>query len=150
MSSIFCLPTRPHLGSLGRVIDIGGPGVQHAARRNISVNLADCSAVRSLGLTWPGVVELFGLFFRVQVVEVAKPFVKPMHGGQELVAVALMVLAELRGGVALRLEHLGERGVGSFESRAGEPGMPMVVMPVRMGNWPMRNAARPAVQLGWP
>ena len=31
-----------------------------------------------------------------------------------------------------------------------EPGMPMVVMPVRSGICPMMNAARPAVQLGWP
>jgi len=29
-----------------------------------------------------------------------------------------------------------------------DPGMPMVVIPVRIGSWPVMNAARPAVQLG--
>jgi hypothetical protein len=40
------------------------------------------------------------------VIEIAKEFVKPVHGGQELIAVAEMVLAELAGGVAERLEQV--------------------------------------------
>ena len=30
------------------------------------------------------------------------------------------------------------------------PGRPTLVRPVRMGDWPVMNAARPAVQLCWP
>src|SRR5262249_24716288 len=30
------------------------------------------------------------------------------------------------------------------------PGRPTLVSPVRMGDWPVMNAARPAVQLCWP
>ncbi len=29
------------------------------------------------------------------------------------------------------------------------PGWPTEVRPVRIGYWPVRKAARPAVQLGW-
>jgi len=47
-------------------------------------------------LTW--VIELFRLFFRVEVVEIAEPFIEAVHCRQELVAIAQMVLAELTGG----------------------------------------------------
>ena len=30
------------------------------------------------------------------------------------------------------------------------PGRPTLVRPVRIGDWPVMNAARPAVQLCWP
>ena len=30
------------------------------------------------------------------------------------------------------------------------PGRPTLVRPVRIGDWPVTNAARPAVQLCWP
>ena len=30
------------------------------------------------------------------------------------------------------------------------PGRPTLVSPVRIGDWPVTNAARPAVQLCWP
>ncbi len=63
---------------------------------NISLNFADSSAVRSFGFSWPGIVELFRLLLRVEVVEIAEPLVEAMHGRQELVAVAQVVLAELR------------------------------------------------------
>jgi hypothetical protein len=42
------------------------------------------------------------------VVEVAEELVEAMHGWQELVAVAEVVLAELAGGVAERLQELGD------------------------------------------
>ena len=73
------------------------------------------------GFFWPGIVELFRLFFGVQVVEVAEPLVEAVHGRQELVAVAQVVLAELRGGVALRLEHFGQRRIVLLDAarRAG-------------------------------
>src|SRR6266568_8372162 len=50
------------------------------------------------------VVRVLRLFLRIKVVEVAEEFVEAMHGRQELIAVAKMVLAELSGGVAERLE----------------------------------------------
>jgi hypothetical protein len=45
------------------------------------------------------------------MVEVAKKLVETMHGGQEFVAVAEMVLAELSGRVALWLEQFGNRRI---------------------------------------
>ena len=49
------------------------------------------------------------VFHRVQMIQVAEEFVEAVNGGQKLVAVAQMVLAELAGGVALRLERGGNR-----------------------------------------
>jgi hypothetical protein len=51
-----------------------------------------------------GVIRQFGFFLSVQVIEVAVELVEAMHGGQELVAVAKVVLAELARGIAERLE----------------------------------------------
>src|SRR5215471_18708307 len=45
------------------------------------------------------------------MVEIAEELVEAVHGGQELVAVADVVLAELAGRIALRLEQLGQRRV---------------------------------------
>src|SRR6478752_5115231 len=50
---------------------------------------------------------MLGLILGVQVVEVAKKLVEAVNGRQEFVAIAEMVLAELSGRVALRLEQLG-------------------------------------------
>jgi hypothetical protein len=57
------------------------------------------------------VVGLLGLLLGVQVVEVAVELVEPVHGRQELIAVAQMVLADLGGHVPLRLEQLGQRRI---------------------------------------
>ena len=46
------------------------------------------------------VVLVLGLFFGVEVVEVAEELVKTVVGRQELVLVAEVVLAELAGGIA--------------------------------------------------
>ena len=48
------------------------------------------------------------VFHRVEVIEVAEELVEAVDGGQELVAIAEVVLAELAGGVALRLERRGD------------------------------------------
>jgi hypothetical protein len=45
------------------------------------------------------------------VIEVAEKLIESMHGRQELVPVAEMVLAELAGGIAEWLEHFGNGGV---------------------------------------
>ena len=60
-----------------------------------------------------------------------------------------MVLAELRGRVALGLQDFGERDVFLLQARPANPACPTVVRPVRTGNCPVMKAARPAVQLGW-
>ena len=55
------------------------------------------------------VVRMRRVFHRVQVIEVAEELVEPVDGGQELIEIAQMVLAELPGGVALRFERGGDR-----------------------------------------
>ena len=54
------------------------------------------------------VVGMLGLLFGVQVIEVAEELVEAVDGRQMLVAVAEMVLAELAGLVAVRLQQLGD------------------------------------------
>ena len=54
-----------------------------------------------------------GVLHRVEVVQVAEELVEPVDGGQELVEVAEVVLAELPRGVAQVLERRGDRaGLG--------------------------------------
>ena len=57
------------------------------------------------------VVDVLRFFLGVEVVEIAEPLIEPVHRGQHVVAVAEVVLAELAGRVAERLEQLGERRV---------------------------------------
>ena len=68
------------------------------------------------------VVEIFRLLLCVEVVEVSQELVEPVHCGQMLVEVALVVFAKLAGGVALALEHGGHRHVGLLPAflRAGQ------------------------------
>jgi hypothetical protein len=63
-----------------------------------------------------------GLFLGVQVVQVAEELVEAVHRGQVVVAVTEVVLAELRGAVAQRLEDLGQRRVTRVQTdrRAGQ------------------------------
>ena len=119
---------------LRRIVAIGRLALQHAARAELGAEL--------------GVLRIVGvlrLLLGVEVVEVAEELVEAVHGRQELVAVAEMVLAELAGGVALRLEQLGEGRVLS-ESPSLAPGRPTLSRPVRKQDWPVMKAARPAVQ----
>ena len=46
------------------------------------------------------IVGMRRVFHRVEVIEVAEELVEAVHGRQELVVIAEMVLAELAGGVA--------------------------------------------------
>ena len=57
------------------------------------------------------IVRVFRLVLGVEVIEIAEELVEAVHGRQELVAVAEMVLAELAGRVALRLQQVGDRRV---------------------------------------
>ena len=51
---------------------------------------------------------MFRLVLGIQVIEVAEELVEAVHGRQEFVAVAEMVLAELPGCIALRLQQLSD------------------------------------------
>ena len=67
------------------------------------------------------IVRVARVFHRVEVIEVAEELIEAVHGRQELVEVAEMVLAELAGGVAHRLERRGDgrRLRGHADWRAG-------------------------------
>ena len=80
---------------LRRVVLIGCPGMNHVARADDVQQLLR-------------VVGMRRVFHRVQVIQVAEELIEAVNGGQELVAVAEVVLAELAGGVALRLERGGD------------------------------------------
>src|SRR5271155_2466231 len=96
VSSIFCLPTRPKRGS--------------TVSSSTSV-ARQCMTPRtepSLEGWVLGIVAKLGFFFGIEVVEVAEELIEPVDGGKVFVAVSQMVLAELAGGVAERLQELGD------------------------------------------
>ncbi|MCY1498193.1 hypothetical protein D9M68_321760 [compost metagenome] len=86
-----------------------GEGMQHAARR--------------VGLEERGIVLRpvgpLGLLFGIQVIEVAEELVEAMSCRQEAVLVAEMVLAELPGGIAKRLQRLGDGHVTVLDADGG-------------------------------
>ena len=84
-------PARIH----GGVVDVGRPRVEHVARADLRPQILR-------------IVRMAGVFHRVEVIEVAEELVEAVHRRQELVAVAQVVLAELAGGVAHRLERGGD------------------------------------------
>src|SRR5687768_13976221 len=65
---------------------------------------------------------LSGSSLRVQVIEIAPEFVEAVHRRQMLVAITEVVLAELAGGVALRLEQSRDRRIARLPAflRAGQ------------------------------
>src|SRR5207249_1004454 len=80
----------------GCVIRRRGPGVNHVAWADLVQELLR-------------VVGMRRIFHCIQVIEVAEELIEPMDGGQELIEIAEVVLAELPGGVALRFERGGNR-----------------------------------------
>ena len=72
---------------LGRIVAVRRPGVDHVARTD---HVLQC--------LW--IVAMRRVLHRVQMVEVAEELVEPVHGRQELVEIAEVVLAELAGGVS--------------------------------------------------
>src|SRR6266851_751 len=65
------------------------------------------------------IVGEFRFLFRIQVIEVAEELVESVHGRQELIAIAEMVLAKLTGGVTERLEQFGDGRVVRLKSENG-------------------------------
>ena len=80
-------------------------GLDHAARPEA---LAERGVLR--------IVRVLRLLLGVEVVEVAEELVEAVVGRQELVLVAEVVLAELAGRVAERLQHLGDGGVFGLQA----------------------------------
>ena len=58
-----------------------------------------------------GIVRVLGLFFCVEVIEVAVEFIESMIGRQHLIAVAQVILAELSRRIAKRFEQPGNRRI---------------------------------------
>ena len=77
-----------------------------------------------------GIIRQFRLFLGVEVIEIAVELVEAVDGRQNLVLVAKVVLAELAGGVALRLEQFGDGRVFLLQPESA-PGNPTLVRPVR-------------------
>ena len=118
VSSIVCLPTLPKRGSTVGSSRSLALQLEHAARAELGPERRVLRIVRMLGL-------LLG----VEVIEIAEELVEAVHRRQELIAVAEMVLAELAGGIAERLQRFGDGDVlgAQTERRArqadlGEPG----------------------------
>ena len=94
------LASRPQRGSVVGVVLVGGSGVNDVARTELREEI---STLRE--------VVFLRLLHGVEMIENAVELVEAMHGGQIFVAVTEMVLADLRGNVAMRLEQLGDRGI---------------------------------------
>ena len=88
-----------------------GLALEHAARAEL---LPERRVLR--------IVPVLRLLLGVEVIEAAEELVEAVHRRQMLVAVALVVLAELSGGVALALEDRGHGHVGLLPAflRAGQ------------------------------
>ena len=98
VAELFVAGLHPLLGQRAGVLDalgaVGvGPRVQHAAR---PVLLPEGWVFRIVGQ--------LGFLFGVEVIQVAEELVEAVHRGQMLVTVAQVVLAELAGGITLRLQ----------------------------------------------
>ena len=66
-----------------------------------------------------GVVLVLGFFLGVEVIEITEELVEAVHGGQVFVAVALVVLAKLAGGIAEALHDGGHGDVGFLPTFRG-------------------------------
>ena len=101
-STIFCLPTLPQRGiSVASSVSVAQQWTRLRGPYLSQIGLVDRERI-------PVRVR-----HRVEVVQVAEEFVEAVQRRQELVQVAEVVLAELAGRVALRLERGGERaGLG--------------------------------------
>ena len=92
----------------GRIVLVRGLAPQRAARAEALLEL------RRLGI-----LRILRLLLGVQVIEVAEELVEAVHGGQVLVAVAEVVLAELAGDVAVVLEQIGDGRILRLQPELG-------------------------------
>ena len=97
------------LGQRAGVLDgAAGVAVDHPTGAVVLPEVGKVLFRRVVGELW--------LLFRVQVIQVAEELVEAVVGGQMLVLVAQVVLAELAGGVAQRLQQLGDGGILGLQS----------------------------------
>ena len=122
-----------------RIVLVGRLALQHAARAE---SLSERRILR--------IVLILRLLLGIQVIEIAEELVESVNRRQMLVAIAEVILAELAGGIAEVLHELRRRRGPRRCSPSVAPGMPTLVSPVRIGDWPVMKAARPAVQLCCP
>src|SRR6476646_3391328 len=87
------------------------------------------------------VVAVGGVLHRIEVIEVAKEFIEAVHGRQELVEVAEVVLAKMTRGVPMDFSAVAIVGACAGMP-IGEPAWPTVVSPVRIGSSPVMKLAR--------
>src|ERR1700733_8214112 len=87
------------------IIGVGRGAFEHAPR------------AEPRGKSWIlGIIRIFRIFFRIQMVEIAEKLVEAVHSRQIFIAVAKMVLAELTGGIVERLQCLRYGNVGGVQS----------------------------------
>ena len=96
VSSHFCLPPWAKARIVARRDGRGRDAFQDAARTE---HRLEGGVLR--------VIRVLRFILGVQVIEVAEKLVEAVHRRQKLVAIAEMVLAELPGRIALRLEQVG-------------------------------------------
>ncbi len=106
-----CLPTRPKRGSSVASSVAVATHLRTPRGPNFALNAGSLR-----------IVLLFGVLFGVEVVQVAEEFVEAVHRRQVLVAIAEVILAELSGGVALSLQHLGKRGRDGLQAQLAAGG----------------------------
>ena len=88
-----------------------GPAMQHAARAELLPEVREVLRRR--------VVAQLRLLLGIQVIEIAEELIEAVHGRQVLVPVAEMVFPELAGGIAERLQQLGDGGIFGLHARGG-------------------------------
>src|SRR5262249_14829446 len=93
----FLFAPRTEARIVARRVGRGGDAFEDAARPKI------CAERRVLRI-----VLVLGLLLGVEVIKIAEELVETVHCRQEFVAVAEMILAELAGGITLRLEQFGD------------------------------------------
>jgi len=84
----------------GRIVLVGGLAFEHATRTEL---LPEIGVFR--------VVTIFGLFFGVEVIEIAEEFLETVHRRQMFVAVADVILTELSSGISEVLHKIRDTGV---------------------------------------
>ena len=82
------------------IVLVGRFALQHATR---AVLLSELRVLR--------IVRIVRLFLGIQVIEVSEELIESVHGGQVLVAIAKVVLAELPGRIAETLHEIPNRGI---------------------------------------
>ena len=105
------LPADAAVGGVdGRIVAVARLALENAARTELR---AEARVFR--------IVRVLRLFLGVEMVEVAEELVEAVHRRQEFVAVAEMVLAELAGGVAERLERFRDAHVFGVQADRRRP-----------------------------